>query len=152
MKILKEISRENFKEHFGTKSQCLESVSLNKWSLEYKCRKCSHSSYLQGKQEYSRRCKKCGYDESPTAHTIFHKLKFGIDKAYEMMYDIVCSRKGANSIWLAERYGVAQNTAWLFRHKVQLAMESSKKYPLEKEVHIDEFEIGTPKKRRARKV
>jgi transposase-like protein len=30
--------------------------------------------------------------------------------------------------------------------KVQQAMKSSEDYPLEKEVHVDEFEIGTPEK------
>jgi len=37
--------------------------------------------------------------------------------------------------------------AWLFRRKVQQAMKSSEEFPLKKEVHVDEFEIGTPQKR-----
>ncbi len=63
-----------------------------------------------------------------------------------MAYDIATSKKCANSIWLAERFGVKQNTAWLFRRKVQEAMKSSEQFPLEDEVHVDEFEIGTPQK------
>lgn len=59
-----------------------------------------------------------------------------------MLYKIATSKKGAGSVWLAERFGVQQNTAWLFRQKVQMAMESSQNHPLEEEVHIDEFEIG----------
>ncbi len=31
--------------------------------------------------------------------------------------------------------------------KSTISYESSEKYPLEKEVYVDEFEIGTPKKR-----
>ncbi|SEM61718.1 ISXO2-like transposase domain-containing protein, partial [bacterium A37T11] len=72
--------------------------------------------------------------------------KFDIRKAFGMLYDITTSKKGANSIWLAERYGVNQKTSWLFRQKVQLAMKSGEQYPLEEEVHVDEFEIGTPQK------
>ncbi len=53
------------------------------------------------------------------------------------------ARKGANSVWLAERFGVNQKTAWLFRQKVQAAMASSEECPLQGEV--DEFEIGPPK-------
>jgi hypothetical protein len=63
-----------------------------------------------------------------------------------MGYTTGASKKGANSIWLAERHGVKQMAAWLFRRKVQETMKSSEKYPLEKEVHVDKFEIGTPKK------
>ena len=55
-------------------------------------------------------------------------------------------KKEANSIWLAEKYGVKQMTAWYFRQKAQMSMKSSEKFPLEKEVHVGEFEIGTPKK------
>lgn len=77
---------------------------------------------------------------------MFHKVKFGIAKAFEMAYDIATSKKGASSIWLAERHGVKQMTAWLFSRKVQQAMKSSEKYPLTEQVHVDEFEIGTPQK------
>jgi len=144
MKILKTISRKEFCKKFGTKEQCLDYLANQKWEAMYSCRKCSHTSYITGKQHASRRCKKCNYDESATAHTIFHKLKFGVSKAFEMMYEISTSKKGANSVWLAEHFDVAQNTAWLFRQKVQIAMKSSQNYPLENDVHVDEFEIGTP--------
>ena len=63
-----------------------------------------------------------------------------------MLYEITTSKKGANSIWLAEHFGIQQKTAWLFRHKAQMAMKSSEQYPLEQDVHVDEFEIGTPQK------
>jgi hypothetical protein len=64
-----------------------------------------------------------------------------------MADDIAISKKGASSICLAERYGVDQTTAWLFRRKVQETMKSSEHFPLEGEVHVDEFEIGPPQKR-----
>ncbi|MFT4535005.1 MAG: hypothetical protein ACJA1A_001410 [Saprospiraceae bacterium] len=73
-------------------------------------------------------------------------MKFGIDKAFEMLYEIVTRKKGVNSIWLAERFGVNQKTAWLFRQKALATMQSSERHPLENEVHVDEFEIGTPQK------
>lgn len=146
MKILKELDRQVFKERFTNKEDCYIFLAELKWKDGYKCKRCSWDKYLKGKQPSSRRCKKCGYDESTTADTLFHKLKFGIDKALEMLYEIATSKKGANSIWLAERFGVNQKTAWSFRQKVQIAMKSSEQYPLEEEVHVDEFEIGTPQK------
>ena len=146
MKILKELSRKEFRSKCGTKELCLTFLSEVKWSEGYCCNKCNNKNYSKGKRVQNRRCTRCGYDESPTANTLFHKVKFGIENAFEMAYDIVTSKKGANSIWLAERHGVKQMTAWLFRRKVQEAMKSSEKYPLEKEVHVDEFEIGTPQK------
>jgi hypothetical protein len=85
--------------------------------------------YSKGLKELISRCTRCGYDDSATASTLFHKVKFGIENAFEMAYDIFTSKKGASSIWLAERFVVRQLTAWLFRCKVQQAMKSSEKYP-----------------------
>jgi transposase-like protein len=144
MRILKELDRQSFKERFTCKQDCYEFLAELKWKDGYSCTRCNESVYIKGKQPASRRCSKCGYDESTTTGTLFHKLKFGIDKAFEMLYEIVTTKKGANSIWLAEHFGVNQKTSWLFRQKVQMAMKSSEQYPLEKEVHVDEFEIGTP--------
>ena len=146
MKIIEELSRKEFRSRFGEKEQCLLFLATSKWADGYKCLRCKNSKYSRGKTEHSRRCTKCRYDESPTANTLFHKVKFGIDVAFEMVYDISTSKKGANSIWLAERHGVKQTTAWLFRRKVQEAMKSSETNPLEGLVHVDKFEIGTPKK------
>jgi hypothetical protein len=146
MKILKSLSRKEFRSKFGTQEQCFTYLAEVKWELGYSCIKCKNQHYCSGKKVFNRRCTKCGYDESPTANTLFHKVKFGIENAFEMAYDIATSKKGANSIWLAERHGVKQMTAWLFRRKVQQAMKSSENYPLEKQVHVDEFEIGTPQK------
>jgi len=144
MKILKELDRQTFKSRFKSKQDCYNFLAEIKWGNGYSCKRCNGQEYIKGKQPASRRCSKCGYDESTTTDTLFHKLKFGIDKAFEMLYEIVTSKKGANSIWLAEHFGVNQKTAWAFRQKVQQAMQSGQKHPLEQEVHVDEFEIGTP--------
>ncbi len=144
MRILKDIDRQTFKDRFTTKEDCYNFLAELKWQEGYSCIRCESVVYIKGKQPVSRRCSKCGYDESTTTGTLFHKLKFGVDKAFEMLYEIVTSKKGANSIWLAEHFGVNQKTAWLFRQKVQVAMKSSEKFPLEDQVHVDEFEIGTP--------
>jgi len=146
MKILKNLDRKTFESKFGDKKACFQYLADLKWKTGYTCIKCDYTDYIKGKQPSSRKCRKCGYDESPTAGTLFHRLKFGIDKAFEMLYEITVGKKGASSIWLAEHFGVQQKTAWYFRKKVQQAMKSSGKHPLEGKVHVDEFEIGTPQK------
>ena len=106
MKILKELSRKEFSAKFGSADLCLSYLSLTKWGEEYSCRKCNNQRFGTGKKKHNRGCSRCGYDESLTANTLFHKIKFGIENAFEMTYDIVTSKKGASSIWLAERFGV----------------------------------------------
>jgi len=145
MKTVRKLGRSDFEKRFGTDKKCLMHLADMKWGNGYSCKRCCSINYYEVKNTLNRRCKGCGYEESPTAGTLFHKVKFGIHKAFGMVYDILLSKKGANSMWLGERYEVSQNTAWLFRRKVQQYMVSSKKNPLTGQVHVDEFEIGTPK-------
>ncbi len=146
MKTVRGLSRKDFDNKFGTNEQCLTFLANEKWESGFVCRSCGHQHAYKGKKGLNKRCMQCGKEESPTAHTIFHKLKFDLYKAFGMLYDVLTSKKGANSIWLAERYEVSQNTAWLFRRKLQNYLKSSRKSPLKLAVHVDEFEIGTPKK------
>ena len=146
MKIEKGVNREVFMAQFPDANACYAHLSSLKWSSGYVCRRCNHNNFCCGDKIYNRRCVKCRYDESPTSGTMFHKLKFPLRKAFEMLYEISSSKKGANSIWLAELFGLSQKTTWLFRQKAQYAMKSSCNFPLQEAIHVDEFEIGTPQK------
>jgi len=59
-------------------------------SLEWEdgdSRRCSdYTNYCATKIYGERRCCSCKNPESATAHTLFHKLKFPIHKAFMMLY------------------------------------------------------------------
>ena len=130
MKTIKGIDRKGFEQKFGTNEQCLGYLANLKWRNGYHCLRCPSINYVKGKKGLNRRCKGCGYEESPTANTLFHNLKFDLSISFGMIHDIMLSKKGANSIWLAERYSISQNTTWLFRRKVQQYLSSSKRETL----------------------
>lgn len=146
MTTVKGLSRKDFDLRFGENNQCIRFLAEQKWKDGFICRICNHNVARKGKKGFHLRCKKCGREESPTSNTLFHKVKFDLHKAFGIIYDVLTSKKGANSIWLSERYEVSQNTAWLFKRKLQTYLKSSKNNPLQGLVHVDEFEIGTPKK------
>lgn len=66
MELLK-FDRKSFEESFGSKSDCYAYLAEQKWVSGYECRRCKATKYIKGKQPFSRRCSKCGYDESATA-------------------------------------------------------------------------------------
>jgi hypothetical protein len=86
-------------------------LAEQKWGNGFVCRVCGHGSAYRGKKHFHKRYRKCGREELATAHTLFHEVKFGLHKAFGMVYDVMLSKKGANSMWLGERYEVSQNTA-----------------------------------------
>jgi predicted nucleic-acid-binding Zn-ribbon protein len=131
-----------FTQEFSTPSACYEYLYNLKWSEGYTCRKCGNTNWYKGKRWHHRRCKKCNYDESSVAHTLFHKLKFPIVKAFMITYQLSTMKKGMSSCEIARQYGVHQETAWFFRRKVQKAMQSFAKKKLQNNVEVDETMLG----------
>lgn len=137
------LSTFEFQRHFSDVSACLSYLSELKWKDGYQCRRCSCTDYTKGYHPFARRCKQCRYDESATAYTLFHNLKFNLLRAFYGVFRY-CKKKGISSYELAKEIEVSQPTAWLFHCKLQQAMESSGKHPLTGEVHIDEYVTGGP--------
>jgi hypothetical protein len=131
-----------FTMHFRNDENCLKYLAEIKWHKGYVCIRCGHDKYCNGKKPYSRRCNQCGYDESPTAGTMFNKCKFPLHIAFHMAFKISTKKKGISTLELSREFGLRQKTCWEFKKKLQQAMKSSKQYKLTGEVFVDEFLIG----------
>ena len=133
-----------FNRYFQTDEDCYRYLSAIKWASDspYQCKKCGHTKYGKGKKLYSRRCAKCNYDESPTAGTVFDKIKFSLLLAFHICFKISTKKKGMSSLELSEEFGLRQKTVWEFKWKIQQAMTSSRKHKLAGTVQVDEFLIG----------
>lgn len=131
----------NFIKELPDDNACRAYLAKYKWSEGFKCAKCGHEKGCL-KKNFSYYCYKCSHVETATANTLFHKVKFGLHKAFCMVFEMVTSSKSLSSVQMGERYGVSQTSTWGFMHKVRTAMESSRKYPLSDLVHVDEFTIG----------
>ena len=107
---------------FPTNEACLSYLCDLKWGGGFQCLRCSHTTYVKGRTWYYRRCQKCGYDESCTAQTLFHKIKFPLHKAFCIIYQLGTMKKGMSTLEISRQYGIHQETAWFFKRKVQQAM------------------------------
>jgi transposase-like protein/transcription elongation factor Elf1 len=145
MDIFKGQNLLEFTDRFKTDLDCKKYLSQVKWEKAYTCHKCGHPK-SQVRKDFSRTCNVCGYTESASAHTLFHKVKFGLRKAFFLCFEMATSTKGLSASYMAERYGVTENTARLFMHKVREAMKSSENHPMDGLVHVDEFVVGGKEK------
>ena len=130
-----------FTARFKTDEDCKEYLSEIKWQEGYGCRKCGNKTY-QLRKDYSRTCNKCSATESPTANTIFHRVRFGVRKAFFICFEMSTSTKSLSASQMGVRYGITEKTARLFMLKVREAMSSSEKYPIDGNVNVDEFVLG----------
>lgn len=138
----KGLTIEGFRSLYKSEEDCLNYLIELKWGKGYKCIKCNCDQFNKGRKWYYRRCKQCGYDESVTANTMFHKCKLGLLRSFEIGFRLSVKKKGMSSNELSKEFGCQQRSAWLLKAKFQNAMKSSNKYPLEEIVEVDEFLVG----------
>ncbi len=111
----------DFTDEFPDDRSCFALLVQKKWSTGFMCRKCNHTQFSIGRKWHHRRCKKCRYEESATAHTLFHKIKFPLLKAFQIVHLLSSSNAGLSTVEIARRFDIKQSTAWFFKRKVQQA-------------------------------
>jgi two-component system, sensor histidine kinase LadS len=128
-----------FRGIFPDKSACARYLEELKWKNRFNCRQCGHAKCSDGPKLFTKRCTKCGYIESVTAGTVFHGIRFPLDKAFYIAY--TCISPG-RSMTLDETSGLLllnKNTVWAFRKKVsELIHRRGINYPNWEDIIFDE--------------
>lgn len=109
---------EEFKTIYPDTLACYRFLENLKWGSGFSCRRCSNEKYFDGAQKFGRRCTRCGYNESITSYTIFHGIKFPIEKAFYIAYVAVAARKKVTLEELSSTLDLRVNTVWGFKRKL----------------------------------
>ena len=123
----------SLRKRFPTDDACLKFLADFKWKDGFKCTKCGHTNYCKGKTPYSRRCTRCKKEESATAHTIFHRCKIPMTKAFEMAY-MVCNKNDLSSGFISKKLNIRQMTCYTFQKKIKLCLKDKENVPLLAEI------------------
>jgi hypothetical protein len=113
-----EVSFEEFTKVFPTEFSCFSFLEKLKWENGYRCLKCNNDKYTRLPKLLSRRCSKCLYIESVTTATLFHALKFPINKAFYIVYHCSFSEGKTTLDELSAMLDLRRNTCWNFKKKV----------------------------------
>lgn len=141
MKVFEGQSILNFIKELPDDDSCRAYLAHLKWSKGFTCTKCGETKGCQ-KSGYTYHCYGCNHVETASANTLFHKVKFGLHKAFCIVFEMSTSSKSISSIQMGKRFDLRQGTAWYFMHKVRKSMKSSEQFPLATLVHVDEFTVG----------
>ncbi|HLZ16188.1 MAG TPA: 7TM diverse intracellular signaling domain-containing protein, partial [Cyclobacteriaceae bacterium] len=101
---------------------CFRFLEKMKEQHGFECVKCGNAKHSPGAQKFSRRCTRCGYNESITANTLFHSVKFPIAKAFYLAYLFHSSKKNFTLETLSGKLRLRLNTVWAFKQKVAQRM------------------------------
>ena len=88
MKVFEGQSILNFIEELPNDSACKTYLANLKWSEGFTCTKCGGHKGCQ-KTGYSYHCYSCDHVETASANTLFHKVKFGLHKAFCIVFEII---------------------------------------------------------------
>jgi len=119
----------HFKHAFPDDEACLSLLSEHKWKTGFVCLKCGGTNYCRGKSPMSRRCTKCKTEESATAHTVFHRCKIPLVKAFEIAF-LVCNVTDISSYEMSRQLDMRHMTCYNFQKKVQACMNGEKRDPV----------------------
>lgn len=140
--MFKEDNLLEFTKRFQTDFDCLSYLAEIKWGNGYVCPKCAYTKHATRKENRARECNRCYHVDSPTANTLFHKLRFGIRKAFLIIYEMSASAKGLSSSQVAKRYGISRTTAWSLAIKVRKAMKSCGNLSVDEDIKVEELLFG----------
>jgi hypothetical protein len=140
--MFKGINAIEFNKRFSSNEACYQYLIEWKWGKGFGCSRCGCGESNKGRTYYHRRCKKCNYDESVLANTVFHGMKLPILKAFHMIFRLTAKKKGMSTTELGAEVGVEQKTAWLFKRKIQVAMKQDNNDKLNGNVDVDETLLG----------
>jgi two-component system, sensor histidine kinase LadS len=103
---------------FKDDSSCLNYLSQLKWVNGFICKKCNNDNFCDGKVPFSRRCTRCKNEESATANTLFHNIKFPVSKAFYIAYEVFNNKK-LSTFEISQELGIRQMTCWNFKNKIE---------------------------------
>src|SRR5690625_5765096 len=123
---------------FADYDACKAYLANLKWQDGFKCSKCGHTKgCLRGDHGYF--CYSCHHVESATAGTLFHKVKFGVRKAFCIAFEMATLSKGISSIQIGKRYGIRQAKPGNLMQKFRKPRKGGEKCPRQGLVKVVEL-------------
>lgn len=142
----KNMNFEEFLKIFPTEKDCYDYLAKLKWKKTelIKCKKCGHDK-LTALENHTYRCGKCSWVESVTNGTLFHKVRFPIQKAFYITYLTSIGTKETNNVTdISKEIALRNATVWAFRQKVLALMEDNKSKKKHKDgwSHLIDYSIN----------
>ncbi|MCL2440400.1 MAG: IS1595 family transposase [Treponema sp.] len=131
-----------FEKKFGTEESCRDYLFNLKYKDGYKCADCGCIEY-RFEQGISVRCKKCRNKYNLMSGTIFQNSHKPLSMWFRAMWWITSQKNGTSALGLQRVLGIGSyKTAWLWLHKLRIAMVRPNRDKLKGVVEVDEAFIG----------
>lgn len=131
-----------FDRRFATEQHCIEYLFHLRWPTGFSCPECGHDHYWQSNRDLYI-CRRCEYQQSITAGTIFHGTRKPLTTWFRAMWWFVTRKSGVNAVNLQQLLGLGSyKTAWNWLQKLRSCTVCADRFPLSGIIEADEFYLG----------
>ncbi|HUM67203.1 MAG TPA: chromosome partitioning protein ParA, partial [Chitinophagaceae bacterium] len=117
--LSKEMTFQEFCDIYHDRDGWTRFIAELKWQDGYSCRKCGYPSFSMGRTPYSRRCSRCGYDESAIANTLLQGTHLPVEKALYLVFLVYNSQGSISSHKLSVILDTRQSTCWSYSSRIK---------------------------------
>ena len=145
--MYKSIDFFQFQKMFSTNRKCWKYLVKRRWPNGYQCPRCLHNIHYFHPQRGLFECKKCRYQVSVTANTIFHKTRTPLKKWFWAIYLVAQNKNGISTLQLQKFLEIkTYKTVWTMVHKIRKAMACRDTgYQLSGLIELDDSYFGGKK-------
>src|SRR3989304_7256076 len=94
------LSEKEFRQRFRTEAQCARYLMARKYPEGVRCRRCGHERFYLRRNRFMVECKRCHYQESPKAHTLFQGSNISLRDWFWAIYLFTVSKGGISALEL----------------------------------------------------
>ena len=131
-----------FEQRFATESACRAYLAQLRWPTGFCCPQCTTS----GSWTTTRcllMCRRCGYQASVTAGTIFHRTRLPLQDWFRAMWWMTDQKQRLSALGLQRLLGIGSyRTAWSWLQKLRRALVLPDWDRLGGQVEVDEIHMG----------
>ena len=131
-----------FEQRFATEGACRAYLARLRWPTGFCCPQCTTS----GSWTTTRcllMCRRCGYQASVTAGTIFHRTRLPLQDWFRAMWWMTDQKQRLSALRLQRLLGIGSyRTAWLWLQKLRRAFVLPDVDRLGGRVEVDEIHMG----------
>lgn len=132
-----------FEQRFATEGACRAYLARLRWPRGFCCPQCTTS----GSWTTTRcllMCRRCGYQASVTAGTIFHRTRLPLQDWFRAMWWMTDQKHRLSALGLQRLLGIGSyRTAWLWLQKLRRAMVLPDWERMGGQVEVDEIHMGS---------
>jgi len=134
----------SFQQKFQNEEDCWKWLFKTRFPDGYQCPRCASRMFYFKAKRKKFQCKKCNYELTVTAGTIFHRTKTALLKWFWLIFRMATSKTGVSIAEMKRELRIKDyKTIWVMAHKIRKAMKDrDEKYKLDGLVEIDESFFG----------